>query len=77
VNRKTSVHVVVTYYCSVPSCDSTHVEEEDSWPGWEAYKIRCPSGWRENFGALVCPMHKLEMIVDGKDTFVMMEPTVA
>lgn len=41
----------------------------DTRPGWQIASVRPPDGWKECWGALVCPKHKVHMRVDTGEEF--------
>ena len=53
-----------TYYCCVPGCGETFIRETPLSVGMEAYRMHVPKGWKECWGALVCPKHIIHMRVD-------------
>ena len=55
--------VTHTYRCCVPDCGVTHVDEIPCYLHYEVLR-QLPEGWKECFGAAICPKHKVHCRLD-------------
>ena len=61
---KYPVKITLTYRCCVPNCGEEMVNESETHLRFMIAPPQMPEGWRECWGALVCPKHKVHMRVD-------------